>query len=187
MHVQFEFTQEDLIDVSRRSLARSGAVRSWRLRGLLYTVAFSWGLVFLFFFLLHEPMKGAIIGLIAAAVSGLLYPGSHRRAVEKRLRQLHREKFGGAGPFLCEVELTPVGVWVRQMNTQVTHEWESVERLEVTPDSVDIITRAGGGVVVRDRAFSSAEEREKFIELARGYMELASVGGSDHDPQLTTG
>jgi hypothetical protein len=40
---------------------------------------------------------------------------------------------------------------------------------------------------VRDRAFSSAEERKKFIELARGYMELARVGGSDHDPQLTTG
>src|SRR5947207_14717343 len=69
MHVQFEFTQEDMFDASRRSLARSEAVRSWRLKGLLYTAVFSWLLVFLFFFLLQQPVKGAVVGLIAAVIS----------------------------------------------------------------------------------------------------------------------
>jgi hypothetical protein len=119
-------------------------------------------------------------------ISGLLYPSSHRSGVEKRLRELHREKLGGSGPFVCEVELTPVGVWVRQLNTQVTHEWESVKEIQETADSVDIITRHGGGVVVRNRAFKSDEERRKFIELAQGYIEISRVDDSDHDKQLTS-
>jgi hypothetical protein len=183
MHVQFEFTQEDLIDVSRRSLDRSKAVRSWRLKGLLYSVISCGGAAFLPLFLMGRPVEGAIVGLIAAVVMGFLYPGWNRSNTEKRLRRLVEEKIGDKGPFLCEVEISPVGVWVRQLNTQVTHEWESVESIEETADSVDIITR-GGSVVVRNRAFNSAEERSRFIELAQGYLELASAGRADHDEQL---
>lgn len=183
MHVQFEFTQEDLIDVSRRSLERSEAVRSWRLKGLLYSMVVCGGAAFLPLFLMGHPVEGAIVGLIGAVVMGFLYPGWNRSNTEKRLRQLIEEKFGDEGSFLCEVEISPVGVWVRQLNTQVTHEWESVERIEETADSVDIITRSGS-VVVRNRAFDSAEERGQFIELAQGYLELTSAGRADHDEQL---
>jgi hypothetical protein len=41
MHVQFEFTREDMIDTSKRFMMRSEAVRSWHLKGLLYTAAFT--------------------------------------------------------------------------------------------------------------------------------------------------
>lgn len=154
---------------------------------MLYTVVLSWLLTFLLFFFLQLPIVGAVLGLVAAAISGLIYPSSHRSGVERRLRQLHQEAFGDAGPFVCEVEVSPVGVWVRQMNTQITHEWESIKGVEEMGDGIDIITRTGGCIVVRDRAFSSPDERRKFIELVQGYVELSSADDSDHDAQLTRG
>jgi hypothetical protein len=184
MHVQFEFTQEALIDVSDRLLARSKVVRVCRWKGLLYTAFLAWLLVFLFFS--NTPLKGLIVGLVAALVSALIFPSVHKSGVEKRLRRFHQEKLGDANSFICEVELTPVGVWVRQMNKQIMHEWESVEEIKESEDSVDIFTREGGGVIVRKRAFKSSEDLEQFIGLAQSYLEVCRVGGSDGAPQLTT-
>ncbi|HEX8127886.1 MAG TPA: hypothetical protein VF527_02215 [Pyrinomonadaceae bacterium] len=176
-----------MIDTSKRFLARSEAVRSWRLKGLLYTAALTWGVVFVFFLLvMASPITGALLGLIAAVISALVYPGSAQRNLDNRLRELHQEKFGETDTYVCEVELTPIGVWVKQMNTQVTHEWESVEEIVETADSVDIVTKLGG-VSVRDRAFATTAERRKFIELAQGYLELSRIGDSERDTQLTGG
>jgi hypothetical protein len=115
-----------------------------------------------------------------------MYPGSAQRKLENRLREFHQEKFGDADTYICEVELTPIGVWVKQMNTQITHEWESVEEIEETVDGVDIITRLGG-VSVQNEAFSTAEERRRFIELALGYLELTRIGDSEPSTPLTSG
>lgn len=176
-----------MIDTSKRFMARSEAARSWRLRGLLYTAAFTWFIVFVFFLLVASaPIKGALLGLVAAVISGVLYPGSSQRGVENRMRELHQEMYGDTDIFTCEVELTPIGVWVKQMNTQITHEWESVKGIEETAGNVDIITRTGG-VSVPDRAFSTAEGRRKFIELAEGYLELSRIGDPERDRQLTDG
>jgi hypothetical protein len=177
MHLQFEFTREDMIDAARRGLARSEAVRAWRTKGLLISVGLSWLIVFLFFLLvLRNAPGGVLAGLLAGLATGLLYPGSHRRGIERRLRAFYRENYGDdVGPFLCEVEVGPVGLWVRELNTQYTHEWESVERVEETADGVDVIIRRGGFIVVRDRAFGSPEERRRFVELARSYIALAGA------------
>ncbi len=183
MYVKFEFTQEDLIDVSQRFSARSKVVRSWRWRRQLYNALFAGLLVFLLF--LSSPLKGLILGLIAVGVTALIYPNLHKKEIEKRLRKLHRELLGDADSFICEIELTAVGVWLRQLNKQTTFEWESVEEIKETDSSVDILTRDGGGVVVRKRAFQSLDEQKQFIELAQSYLELCRIGNSQNTPQLT--
>jgi hypothetical protein len=183
MHVKFEFTQEDMVDTARRCIAHSEAATRWRLKGWLGTIVLAWLGTFIVLSLLQRPLLGAIVGLPAAMISGLLYPELHRRGVEKRLREFHREKFGDAGPFVCEVEVGPVGVWVRQFNTTATHEWESIEGVEDARGGIEILTSGGGLVLVRDRAFHSPEERRRFLELARGYFALA--GGGDPDARLT--
>jgi hypothetical protein len=186
MHVQFEFNEEDVVDAYQRCLARSGAVKSWRSRGLLLTAALSWSLTFLFFHFMQQPLAGAVLGLFAAAVSGLLYPASHRNAVERRFRRLLEESYGDTWPQVCEVEVGPVGVWVRQFNTQTTHEWESIQRVEEFAGGVELVTR-GGCIVVREGAFETDEERRKFVELAEGYVALARAGGPEHAARLNQG
>jgi hypothetical protein len=175
MRVQFEFTPDDLIDASRRFLARSKVVASWRWKGLGYSAFFIWLLVFtLCTYFYRRPVMGALIGLVAAGLSALMYPSSHRKAVEKRLLKFNRERFGEANSFLCEVELTAEGVWVRAMNLQVVYEWASVEEIQETSDSVDIFTRDGGGVVVRNRAFETPADKKAFLELARASLTVAT-------------
>jgi hypothetical protein len=171
MHVQFEFTQDDLIDASKRLSARLKAVRSFQWNGLLATAFLAWLLFFVFLY--RTPIQGAIIGLVAAGLTALFYPGSNRKAVDNRMRKISRELFGDANSFLCEVELRPDGVWVRAMDRQTLFEWPSVEEIKETSDSVDIFTREGSGVVVRNRAFASPEERLRFIELARAGVNSA--------------
>jgi hypothetical protein len=173
MQVQFEFTPDDLIDVHKRMLARSNAWRSAQMKGLLATAIMVWVVIFLMFY--KAPVVGAITGLFAAGVSALLYPGMMRRALAKRVRAVFKETFGDAKFVLCEVELRPDGVWVRQMNLQVLHEWPSVTEIIDTSDSVDIFSRDGSAVVVRNKAFASPEQRLKFITLARAGL------GSTHN------
>ena len=140
MRVQFEFTQADLIDASTRFLSRSKVASSWGSSGQ-GSAAFFAGLLVLLFFI-RTPLT-ALIGLLAAAIAGLIYPAIQKRTIEKRQRALLKAKLGEANSFVCEVELTPVGVWVRQMNTQITHEWESVAEIAAKEDSVDIFTKEG--------------------------------------------
>lgn len=172
MRVQFEFTDEDCIDVTKRILARSNLL-AWKWQALLIGAVFTWvtgALIFIVIFS-FSPSRGLLVGLFLAGVSSLLYPSSHRRAVEKRLRKHHWANHDGAESYTCEVELTDAGVWTRAMQRQLTYEWESVEEIVVTGESVDIFARNCGGVVVRSRAFQSADEQARFVELAKQYLE----------------
>jgi hypothetical protein len=168
MRVQFEFTRDDLIDASRRFSARSKVVRSWKWYGMFYAAIFAWLLGFAFFY--QTPFKGALIGLAAAFGTALVYPALYKSGMEKRLRKLHREILGNENSFVCEVELTQAGFSVSQINRQIKYEWQAVEEIKETRESVDIFTRDGGGVIIRNRAFQSAADRMRFIELASSFL-----------------
>ena len=173
MRVQFNFTLEDCVDASKRFLARSKAA-SWKWQGLVYSALFTWLLVFAVVTLLYgKPEIGASIGVGLAALTAVLYPSSHEKAVERRLRNCHMEHFDRAKTFLCEVELKPDGLYVRQMDRQIIYEWLSVDEIQETGDSIDIFTQDGGGVVVRNRAFATAADRKEFLESAHAAVKAA--------------
>ena len=173
MRVQFEFTLEDCVDASKRFLARSKSA-SWQWQGLAYSGLFTWLLVFAVVTLVYgKPLIGAAIGVPLAALSAVFYPSSYEKTIERRLRKLHLPQFETANTFLCEVELKAEGILVRQMDRQTIYEWTSVEEIQETSESVDIFTRDGGGVVVRNRAFAGAAGRREFLELARASLNAA--------------
>lgn len=174
MRVEFYYTQEDLIDASKRFLARSRVTASWRWQGLGYTALFTGVVVFsLFTYASGRPGISALIAIVAAALSALAYPSSHRNTLERRLRKLCQEQLGDADRFLCEVEVTAAGLLVKQLNRQTLIEWPGVKEIQETSDSVDIFTRDGGGVIVRSRAFETAADKERFLELVRASINAA--------------
>jgi YcxB-like protein len=87
--------------------------------------------------------------------------------MQRRLRAFWRERLGGDGPFVCEVELSEQGVTTEQFGTRSTRPWSAVAAFEETDASVNISTREGGWILVRDRAFSSPDEKKRFVELGR--------------------
>jgi hypothetical protein len=167
MYVQFEFTQEDLVDASKRFLNRRnpGLSKAWK--SSLYS-AISVGVI-VFFFVRNKPMIGLLLGLVAGLIV-LIYPQLEKSGLDGRLRRVVAELMQDPGPYVCEVEIRSEGIWVREMNKQIIHEWQSLEAIEETSDSIDIFTRDGGGVVVRNRAFASEGERRQFIEIARSRL-----------------
>jgi hypothetical protein len=176
MRVKFEYSEDDLVDVYRRSLKRSPTIGSARSKDRVWFSIIAAGLGFL----LLAAAKGQMVGLIVGALSGLiallLHPVIYRRATEKRLRKLAREQHDSTEPRICEVELTPAGLWSRQGKTQVIHEWGGVESIDVTDDGVEIKSK-GCSMMVRNRAFQSDADRQQFLELANSYHRSAGVEG----------
>ena len=167
MYIQFEFTAEDLVDASKRFLDRRNiGQRVWR--SSLYS-AIAVGVI-VFFFLRKSPTIGLLLGLVVAGIVMLIYPQLEQRGLDGRLRRVAGEMMQGPGPYICEVELRSDGIWLRQMNKQTIYEWQTLEAVEETSDSVDLFTRDGAGVVVRNRAFASEGERRQFIEMARARL-----------------
>jgi hypothetical protein len=173
MRVEFEFTPEEMVDVHRRALKRSQAVRSFQRTEWVSLSLISGGLGFLLWL-----DKGWRIGLFVGALSGLiaaiLYPTINKRLMDSRLRKLLREKRDPREPLVCEVELTAAGVWIRQAKTQTILEWESVAAITLTDDGVEIISKSGG-LMVRNRAFKSDDDRKQFLILANSYHAPAVI------------
>src|SRR5256885_11111670 len=162
-----------MVDAALRFLRRSKAARSWRWKGTIFLTLFYWLVIYVIFVsFLHNPYLAAIEAVGVAAIVAALYPGWYERATKKRLRRFYKESYGDRNNFQCEVELIPHEIRIDCDNTRTVYEWKLVDEIVSTEDSVDIFTRSGG-VIVRNRAFSSPEERERFIELAREYMSNA--------------
>jgi hypothetical protein len=171
MHVQFEFTRDDLIDVSQRFSARSKVMRSWKTSGMFWSAVLTWLVVFAFFF--STPLKGAVVGLVAAIVCALIYPVFYKRGVKKRISKLNDEILGNETSLLCGVDIDQDGFTVTQMNRRIQYDWLAVTEISETAESVDIFSRDGGGVIVRNRAFESDADRAKFVELAKTFFSQA--------------
>src|SRR6185503_5651058 len=113
-----------------------------------------------------------IIGLLLGAV---LYPVLNARTVKRRLRKWTEENVGSARSFTCAVELDESGLHTQSNGAQIIFDWKNVEEIKETEDSVDIYFERGGLMVTRNRAFTSPEERQRFIELAKQYSKVAEA------------
>ena len=179
MRVEFTYNQKDLIDVNMRILRRSKTVLRGRRQAAIFLIIFFWLAIYVVFISwLGNPYLAVMMLVVSTLTVIALHPISHKHALEKRLRSLCKESYGDRDSFQCEVELTPVEVRIRDENTQTVYEWKSIEEVVLTEDSVDLFTRAGGGVVVRNRAFESPAKRADFIALAQQYL-AARHGDTD--------
>jgi len=176
MRVQFDATLDDFVDASMRRLARSKRFRKWRWDGLLTTGLMAWLAIYALF---PGPFaKKMLAGFLVAAVTACIYPFTIRSTVTRRLRKLCREQIGTDGPVRVQVEITDKGIWTKQQNTQIIHEWANVEVIQETDDSIDFIMRCGTATVVRKRAFESQETKREFLDLARQYLQLCGQPSS---------
>jgi hypothetical protein len=174
MRVAFEYDLNDLVDANVRAHSAVPAARRRLLatRALSALLFGSFGGCFGAAILPGTPDERVALGMTIAAVVGAVQWATYMRQLRHTWYRHFRAILGSDGPFSCEIELRPEGVWARQNDTQILHEWPSIVAIEETADSIDMRTRSGGYVVVRDRAFWSADEREKFLTTARQCREM---------------
>jgi hypothetical protein len=167
MRVQFEFTAADMADAAERAAAHSRTVREWRAQGRA-----TWAALLslaLFFALQGRILTRAIYSLAIFIGLVLLYPHIFRSSPSAQYLNYYREKLGGDGPFICEVEITPEAVTTRQCGTEMKISWRNVTAVNDTPGGLELTWRSGGFAVIRDRAFQTPQQRSDFLELARSY------------------
>jgi hypothetical protein len=167
MRVSFKYSQEDIVDATVRFSRRSRAIQRVRRRHTFWSAV---GLASLAILILKASVLGIIVGAVAALIVIIINPYLSDRRYRKTLREFYKEKLGVEDEFMCEVDLLPDGLNTGGHDCWSTTKWSDIEDIVLTSDSVDIFGRKGGGCIVRNRAFNSAEERQKFIELAREYM-----------------
>ena len=167
MRVSFKYSQEDLVDGTVRFSARSKALHDIRRRQLFWSAVIL-GLLALLIFKIS--IVAMIIAAVAVLVVVIINPYLYDHRYRNNLRKFYKEKLRDEDEFTCEVELLPEGMKTSGQNFHCTMEWSTIEDVVPTGDSVDIFERKGGGCIVRNRAFGSPEERQRFIDLAREYM-----------------
>lgn len=179
MRVQFEYTLDDSIDACQRMLARSKPVAYWKRRALLMALAVILLVTFVVSFALSSSWKiAAVVAVVAATYYGLMYPRSYARALKKRIHRTCEEHFAERSSRLCEVEVRPEGVWVRETDRQSVYEWSGIEEISAGAGSIDVFGHGVSGVIIRDRAFASAEQKESFLG------QLTTAWQSHRSPQI---
>ena len=162
MKVAFDFTLDDLIDASERTLARSRVARGWRSQAVWMSALLGGAIVWL--------LRGDVfLGLAGGALCAGLQVVFSRHTRKSRLLRYFRERLGSDGPYRCEVELTPEALVTVQNGVRTAREWSTVEAINDAQDAIEFYTRGAGTLVVRNRAFHSQEEWKSFLETARKY------------------
>ena len=158
----FDFTLEDLVDASERTLLHSRVARGWRSQAVWLSALLGGALVWL--------MRGdVLLGILGGAVCAGLQVAFSRHTRKARLLRYFRERLGGDGPYRCEVELTPEALVTTQNGVRTVREWSTVEAINDTQDAIEFHTRGAGTLVVRNRAFGSETEWKSFLDTARQY------------------
>lgn len=168
MRVEFNYTIDDMVDVQMRLLKRSRAARAWRWRDLILTSLISGSFLFA---VIPEGITGRIIvGTIGLLLGAVLYPVLNDMTVKRRLRKWCEENAGSDKIFTCEVELNQSGIHTKSNGTRTIYAWENVIEIKETEDSIDIYSERGGLVVVRKRAFTSPGDHQRFIDVAKQFL-----------------
>lgn len=169
MRVQFTHNQEEIVDALARFNARSRVMNEMQ-RGAAIWVALVAGVIV--FLLFRFSGTGLIAGAATAGICILVYPWFYRRQQRNTLRKFVKESYGDENEFACSVEILPEGLKANYRHVEWLAPWETLEEVVATSDSVDIFSPRGF-IVVRDRAFSSAAERQQFIELVQASIDQA--------------
>jgi len=169
--VQFEFTAADLAEVGSRAVGRSPLVQKWRARSRIFLSVIVGVLVFAVW-----PGAKEIripVALFVGAAFYVFARAGGTRARDERLLAVYRERLGGDGPFLCEVEIGEDGIVSRQLGTESRHPWSKVESIAEIPGGIEFVYAPLGSLIVRDRAFPDAAARAEFLAQARSYLQFA--------------
>ena len=165
MKVQFEFTVQDLAEVAGKITSDSRVVRASRSNARVVWAAM---IGIAAFGIVPASVVGRMLaGLAAFAISTLAWKKPGTKAPNPVVIKYYREQLGGDGPFTCEVELCDTDFRTRQFGTETVHPWIQVDSIELVPEGVEFRIKPMGLVLVRDRAFTSPEDKDLFLARAR--------------------
>jgi hypothetical protein len=174
MTVEFEATLDEWVDVHVRTFRRSGTVRRWRWQETVCSAALAGVAAYL---VSPDPLGSRLVGAAAGVTIALvLAPVLQRWNFRRRLRGYGRELLAGRDTFKVRVRVGPDGVWSESLGADALVRWEHVAEVEGVDQRVDIWVRPSGLITVRQRAFKSAADKDRFVAMVERYLAEAASG-----------
>lgn len=163
--VSFDYTLEEMLEVGLRTLKSSKTFRQTRLRSYLLTVVSTFLLLCLIFtYPLYQRILNAAV---FTAVWTLIYWLVQNQLTRRRLRKYYLEKISEPWPIHLVVELNERGVAAIEPESRTEVEWKAFAKVLEINGNVEFILKKGGLIIVRARAFTDDDCRQKFLTFAQ--------------------
>jgi hypothetical protein len=109
-----------------------------------------------------------------AIVTGLLYGRWYDSYVRRHHRDMVRELLRNANQVHCMAEVREDALWTKVDDTEITFNWRRLKRLNETAGSIELWFDPGIAVI-RDRAFASPVDRQRFMDAIRDRVRVSAV------------
>lgn len=173
--VEFDSTVDELVDVNMRLVEDTAAYRRPR-RQSQWTVGVcvAGGVAFILLRWSAAPSLAVLafvlcVALVGGAAAGISYGWYYDRYVRQHYRRMLNEMYGGEEAVHWEFEVRQDILWTRSKHAEVVFPWSRLRRIRDVPGSIELWFDPGL-TVVRDRAFSSLEDRRAFLDAVRRYL-----------------
>jgi hypothetical protein len=179
--IQFPFDLDDLADVSCRSVLETPVGRSFRRQEILWSGVAGFVFFALLLSITVRPQTLGDCGLVAlmALPVGVVMAGFRAQTYESRcksrVRRFLAQDWNPNNAHVCEIELRPDVMWLRQPHLEVTYRWQDFISGDDLPEGVELRFR-GGYALARSRAFETREEQTRFLAEARACGSTAQRG-----------
>ena len=174
MTIQTDITLKDFKMFGRHVAYRAGG-KSWMYVTLIGTGAVAGALVGLFLRLLGVQLD--FINFMAGLLTGVLWLLIFSQLYKRRMAPLADSYFLGPQT----VSLADDGITVKSQKQDALLRWNSVRWVDSTTEYIFVMLERHIGMIVPCRAFSSNEERERFLAEVRKRAGAGNASGAFHE------
>ena len=171
MRIEYEETLDDLVNSQCRAADRSMSIKRARWQSAFWSALFSGIMLFMYLTIrgatLAERFIFTVFGIVAGAAGYWL---TFHRRMKRRVLKYLRERMQSDGPFRFVVELRDDCIWTKQGGTQMSFDWGYVADVVDASDGVEFYMHNGGFMIVLNKGFLTAENRNDFIKVANQRM-----------------
>lgn len=164
MKVEFDATFEDFVDVCRRSQHISWSAYLVLLFVLVVCAGSIAVLLHWFFENWFMTLAAAVAGCVGGAYAIIELP-------DKTVRDHLKKQMDENTPLATEFEINETGVSTTCLGHTLIQEWTTIDQIEETDDAIYFRNRFGQYCSARKRGFSTPEEVNEFLTLARSFHE----------------
>lgn len=179
--VEFDSTLDEIVDVNMRLVEHTAAYRQQRRRSQWAVGVCVIGAPVAIVLAQTEMPSYATLAfassaaLVGGLTVGFLYGRYHDRHVRHHYRRIAKEMHGGVEQVHWEFELRKDALWTKSPHAEVSFPWARLTRVSDTRGSIELWFDPGLAVV-RDRAFPTQEDRERFLDAVKNYVRTEKAG-----------
>jgi len=171
MHVEFERTLDDLIELNLFHMANSPSLQQqFRLRQVLIAfLIFSMLLSILFLINNELTLISIILALLGGGVMFIIYPYTYRALYKRRLRAMLSE--GDNKPILGRqvVSISPEGLFSKTQAGESKINWPAVNKVVQSDTAVYLYISAANAIAIPKKAFPTGQELQEFLDEVDTY------------------